>query len=210
MLRDPVMGADVRQPPSSHLSDPMSRAMLVRVAPAVASVLALACASSGRPPAQISSVRSPDADFSTYRTFDFTGQGDVQGLTLSRLEQMRTAVERALVEKGYRRGSTNADFLVEAFGAFEGTMDEQEVKQRYPSYFQREQEHTFTRTYTAVTNWEEGTLALHILDGRSRALVWAVTAEGAIETSGNPDLMQDRLDEGARRLLADFPAREPM
>lgn len=167
----------------------------------------LACASSGTEGADLTVNRNPDVDFSGYRTFDFTGEGNVEGLSEERLDQMVAAIERALVEKGYQRSSSNPDFLVEGFGAFEGRMEEEEVKERYPSYFQRENEHTFTRDYTVVTNWEDGTLALHVLDGQSRDLIWSVTAEGAIQASENPNVMRERLEAGATELLADFPSR---
>ena len=181
-----------------------------RCAQMIATTLALttlACASSGNDGPGLSVNRNPDADFSSYRTFDFTGEGNVEGLSEERLEQMVAAIERALVEKGYQRSSSNPDMLVEGFGAFEGRMEEEEVTERYPSYFQRENEHTFTRDYTVVTNWEEGTLAVHVMDGQSRDLVWSVTAEGAIEASENPNVMRQRLEEGAANLLADFPSR---
>jgi hypothetical protein len=165
-----------------------------------------ACSSSNSGPAlQVS--QNPEADLSGFRTFDFTGDGNVEGLEEEVLNIMGEAVAQALIDKGYQRSSSNPDFLVEGFGSFEGRMEEEEIKQRYPSYFQRENEHTFTRTTTVVTNWEEGTLAIHVLDGESGTLVWSVTAEGAIEMSGNMDVMRERMATGAANVLADFPAR---
>ena len=167
--------------------------------------LASACSSSSGPTLSVS--QNPEADFSGYRTFDFTGDGNVQGLEEELLLVMAEAIEQELVDKGYQRSSSNPDFLVEGYGAFEGKMEEEEVQEQYPSYFQRENEHTWTREYTVVTNWEEGTLAIHILDGESDVLVWSVTAEGAIEMSGNMDVMRERMAAGAAELLGDFPAR---
>ena len=86
-------------------------------------------------------------------------------------------------------------------------MEEEEVKEQYPSYFQRENEFNYTREYTVVTNWEDGTLALHFLDGQTRDLIWSVTAEGAIQASVNPNVMRERLEAGATRMLEDFPSR---
>jgi hypothetical protein len=169
--------------------------------------LALGCASSGDQPAELSVSHDPDADFSSYRTYDFTGGGNVAGLESEHLDQMAAAVEVVLAEKGFQRSESNPDFLVQAVGAFEGRVEQEELKERYPSYFQREKEHTFTRIDTIVTHWEEGTLALQVLDGQSKDLVWSVTAEGAIQMSVNPDVMRERFEAGAARLLADFPPR---
>ena len=170
-------------------------------------VAAAGCGSSSNSGPALQVSQNPEADFSGFRTFDFTGDSDVQGLDEDLLDIMGEAIANALVDKGYQRSSSNPDFLVEGFGSFEGRMEEEEIKERYPSYFQRENEHTFTRSTTVVTNWEEGTLAIHMLDGRSRTLVWSVTAEGAIQMSGNMDVMRERLAAGATNVLADFPAR---
>jgi hypothetical protein len=168
---------------------------------------ALGCASSGDRPAELSVSHDPAADFSSYRTYDFTGEGNVEGMDAQHLDQMASAIEVALADKGFERSALDPDFLVQAVGAFAGRVEQEELKERYPSYFQREREHTFTRVDTIVTHWEEGTLALHVLDGESRDLVWSVAAEGAIQMSVNPDVMRERFEAGAARLLEDFPPR---
>lgn len=170
------------------------------------------CASSGSGNADTQISYDEDTDFSAYRTYDWVdretrGQPSATGLDEQMESQIVSAVDQALAAKGMRRSSTDPDFRVVWYGAFQGRLEEEEIKERYPSYFQREREHTYTRTEIVTTRWEDGTFVLDMLDGDTDEVTWSLNAQGAIERSGNPEVMQERFNEAATRLLADFPPR---
>ena len=61
-----------------------------------------------------------------------------------------------------------------------------------------------TYTQTLTTEEERARLALRILDSRSKAVLFQVAISRQLH---NPDMSQERFDQGVAKLLADFPAR---
>ena len=197
--------------------------MRIRLLPALVLTLAAGslagCGSSTQatgvptaPRANIHVQQDPAADFAGFRTYAWVdrstvGEAENTGLDAEMDGMIVHAVDSVLAAKGYQRATSNPDLRVVWYGAFTGRVEEHEAKQRYPSYFQRENSVAFTSTQQVTTHWEDGTFILDVLDGASDELVWSVHAEGAIQTSGNPEVMQQRLNEGAERVLEQFPRR---
>ncbi len=164
------------------------------------------------PQANVHVRQDPDVDFSDYRTYDWVdratlGESEDTGLDEQMDAQIVTAVDSVLNAKGYERVSANPDFKVVWYGTFTGHVEEHEAKQRHPSYFQRENSVAFTSTQQVTTHWEDGTFIVDVLDAQTDSLIWSVHAEGSIQTSGNPEVMQQRFYDGAGRVLRDFPSR---
>ena len=56
-----------------------------------------------------------------------------------------------------------------------------------------------------VENYDQGTLVLDIVDGRSNELVWRGTAQARIDPSNSPEERQRRINEAVRKILDRFP-----
>ncbi len=63
-----------------------------------------------------------------------------------------------------------------------------------------------TTSRTTTTEWEEGTLLIDIIDGRNTELMWRSVGQAKLsEQRRTPEEAQERANEVAAKMLADFP-----
>jgi NAD(P)H-dependent FMN reductase len=55
---------------------------------------------------------------------------------------------------------------------------------------------------------KEGTLVLHFLDAKTKALFWQATASGAVEPGVSPEEQQKRINDVIAQMLAQFPPKK--
>jgi hypothetical protein len=55
---------------------------------------------------------------------------------------------------------------------------------------------------------KEGTLVLHFLDAKTKALFWQATASGAVEPAASPEEQQKRINDVVAQMLAQFPPKK--
>ena len=56
-----------------------------------------------------------------------------------------------------------------------------------------------------MNQYTEGTLILDFIDSKSKSLVWRGVAKGAVDPSLTPEKRTKRINEGAAKLMAQFP-----
>ena len=122
----------------------------------------------------------PREDFSSYRTWDWLPPGWQVAAAARRVDrgldaQLRAAIERKLVERGYERAPAGeADFLV----TYHLTLERQLVRgvetpaMQTVSSFHREGGYEVTASKPTLQLYEQGTLVLDVADGQERQLVW--------------------------------------
>lgn len=168
-------------------------------------VLANACGGGLR----VSTDYDPEAGFEGYQTYKWAqrtqGGEDPRVYNELMAGRIKRAIDAALQAKGYRETSDTPDFYVAWHGAIEGRMDVQTINHHYgygwgwyyPSGVVQD---------TYVRNWDEGTLMIDIVDGRSNSLVWRATGQAELdERPQAPEVQQDRLNEAAVQMLEHFP-----
>jgi hypothetical protein len=152
---------------------------------AVAAVLA-GCSSAP----QVRREVNPDAAFGQYRSFGFfkplaTDKAGYESLLSGRLKQ---ATQREMEARGYVYADANPDLLLNFYANVE---DRQEIVTTpavgYYGY-RRGMYGGFGYSTVETLNYREGTLAIDVVEGKRRILVWQATAEGIVsdEARRNP------------------------
>jgi hypothetical protein len=159
----------------------------------------------------------PTADFSNYRTWDWMpGTAEAESSDPVRDNailrgRIQTAIANILIDRGYKLNMDNPDFLVAYHVAFEEKID-LEVVNNYYGY-------PYAGSYAATwgpaiygqevqqRSWDQGTLLLDILDGKTRQLVWRGSAQAEVYPEQDPNKRQKNINNVASKVLEEFPPR---
>jgi hypothetical protein len=161
---------------------------------------------------KVTSDYDPEADFSAWQTYTWaqrTPQGDddprvYNDITAARV---KAAANKALQAKGYQEMvAGQPDFLVAWHAAIDGKISVQTVHSYY-GYGWGYWGPGYGGSQTYVNQWNEGTLAIDIIDARQNKLVWRGMAQDAIENRSSPEAAQRYLEDVLAKLMASFPTR---
>ena len=160
-------------------------------------MIAAGCAASSL---QIDSQRDPAANFSAYRTYDWTNASrpaTEPSVVLDR--RIRTAVEDQLAVKGYIRQSRAPDFLI----GYRISIEDEALDTfaDLSAYRTGGGSGNIVDVFTA--GYEQGQLVLEAFDTSRRRPIWSATARAVID----PAQSTDRVDEAVAKMLASFPSR---
>jgi hypothetical protein len=153
----------------------------------------------------VRSESSPSLDVSAYRTYAWlsaspvrTGQGVQSEGALSDW-RIRNAVERELAAKGYqKRASGRPDFLVD----YAISMREKNTQSIRDYLDYRDRGGSMDAQEAYVFGYQEGSLILEVVDGRTRQLVWRASAT-AVVNPGPPDRL---IQDAVHGMLHRFPS----
>jgi len=165
-----------------------------------AGLLLTACQSTPK----VSSEARPGQDFAVYHRFALLPLPDVKnpsdpGLMLRVSEPARKTVIETLTAKGFAEvARAQADFTVNVRGQAIPRVEVTDWGYTHGGYA-----HGYYPAYRDVDvySYEERTLAVEIYDERTKEQVWV----GWIKTDGYTRVEADRVCEGLRRILAEFP-----
>ena len=145
-------------------------------------------------------------NFSAYQTYAWLPQPirrDPRVYNSITEDRVRRAVENSLSARGYRKVTSGApDFLVAWQAAIEGKVDVTMVNGYYGYGY---------RGWGAwgaepmVTEYDEGTLILDVVDGESRELAWRGVAQARVSLNSSPDERGRRINEAVGKILSNFP-----
>lgn len=157
------------------------------------------------------------ATYLHYRTFDWyaasrRAKAQARGQESSLMDRrVRAAVERELAAKGFRQETGGEpDFLVTYYPVY------RDRKVRTTTSFGTGFGGGFrpwgygvgARFSTSQSHrYQEGTIVLEIVDGKSNELVWQGVAEGALTGLDHPEEAEAQVGKAVRDLLAKFPPR---
>jgi len=138
-------------------------------------------------------------DFTKLKTYAWAravGQPEASPLVL---ERIRAAVDAELGKRGYTRVGKEADFLVATFAGRQSRIQVTDWGYRYgpPGYWY----HGGIDVY----QYEEGTLILDVVDGKSKRLVWRGTATSTIDPSATPEKRTEKINAAVAKVLERFP-----
>jgi hypothetical protein len=173
----------------------------------VASAL-LAAALSGCSTMQITTDYDPDTRFDAYRTWAWapeppqrTGDPRVDNDLLDK--RVRRAVERELPARGYQQIESGADFLVNYHAALASRIQVQAIGSAYGygpgAWDPIAPGGVYARTY------EEGSLILDIVDGKTKELTWRGIARAQVYPADGPEEREQEVNEAVRMILERFP-----
>jgi len=160
----------------------------------------------------VSSDWDPNADFSRIASWDWVpgpqGSTGNPRLDSDLLDQrIRSAVDAELSLRGVRRAREgNPDVLIAYHLGVENKIDVNTVQRSYgygPYWYSGP---AYTETY--VSEYEQGTLLIDILQPEDRRLVWRGAGQARVNESGSPEDREARVREAVRKILEQFPPQK--
>lgn len=156
----------------------------------------------GCSPISVSHDYDPQANFSDLKTFAwvaFPQNVEINQLTVRRI---KNAVSNELLAKGLQESSSNPDILIAMHGTTQEKLDITDWGYSAGAYYGGGY---WGGRNIDVDQYTEGTLILDFIDSKSKSLVWRGVAKGAVDPSLTPEQRTERINQGAAKLMAQFP-----
>lgn len=182
-----------------------------RMKPLAAALFASLLASCASGP-RIYSTESPVADFSSYETYSYAeqlGTDDPGGPATLLTQFLRTAVDREMQARGYRRvesgGQLVVNFYVDTQEKIQARSPDPYIGYGYYSY--RRGLYVGWRGYVEdnVDQYTEGTLNIDVVDASRRELIWEGIAIGRVTEAARRNV-QAAIDDVVPQIFAQFPS----
>jgi len=181
--------------------------MRVRASLWVAAVVG-ACVVAGCAPMRVSSHVDRGLDFTRYRTFDW-GPADALPAGDPRLERdaffqdhIQGAIERNMAARGFGRAAATAepDVRIHFHAVIDRRLDVNRVDNQ-SGYCSRND------CQTGVSEYEEGTLVIDMIDVRTNRLVWRGWAQDSVEgVLDDRDRLARKIEDAVRLMFKRLPA----
>ena len=161
----------------------------------------------------------PKADFASLKKYlwldmpqKLTGDPRIDGNTIL-ASRIHEAVDTALAARGFRKVSSDPDFLV----AYHVSLDKRRSVQTLNSYYGYGPGwgYGYGASYrpgywagapeTYVYEYEEGTLILDIVNPDNKELIWRGSARDEVHFKSTPEKDQTQLNEAVHAMLENFP-----
>lgn len=173
---------------------------------ALASVLIGSCSSGP----QIRTDSDPSANLSTYQTFAFFDHlaTDNSAYTTVLTTRLKTATQRELERRGYKLNTENPQLLVNFNVNVAERTDIESTPAMGGYYGYRAGRYAMWGGYpqdVRTTHYQEGTLAIDLVDAARRQLVWQGIAQGRISKSAI-----EKPDEAVDRVVTEIFAKHPV
>ena len=139
------------------------------------------------------------ADFTRLKSFDwhtFPSSAPAGELVA---KHIRNAVDTQLASKGFKRVSSNPDFLI-------ATHLSKQSRREVVDWGYSEGRHwSYGGPRYDVYEYEQGTLILDLIDAKAKELIWRGTATAVVEPGLTPQRRHERLNKAVAKILANFP-----
>ena len=175
---------------------------------ASAAVVIVACAIAGCAPIRVSSHVDRERDFTRYRTFDW-GPADALPAGDARLERdaffqdhIQGAIERNMAARGFERAAATGepDVRVHFHAVIDRRLDVNRLDSQSGYCGGND-------CQAGVSEYEEGTLVIDMIDVRSNRLVWRGWAQDSVEgVLENQDRLARKIEDAVRLMFMRLPA----
>lgn len=148
------------------------------------------------------------ATWSSYRTYAFLDTARLDNTPRdtyqAAMERVKQAVGIELRNRGYQPTKDNPDLLVN-LGAVvkERTQTRQTTIQEAPFYTGQRRYHWQSQE-VPVSNYEEGTVNLHIVDAQKNALVWDIAVSSVLNRHS---LSTEQVNKAVTKVFDKFPGK---
>jgi hypothetical protein len=151
---------------------------------------------------RVSSDFDRKADFSKYKTFNFSKEVDKVTLNDLNRRRLKDAITREMEAKGYQI-STTPDILVNAFVKGRTKYTATATTNSFGGPFMYMRGWGSSNTYVDVNKSIEGTLFIDLIDVQERKMIWEGVAEGLV----NPrtESREDNINSVVGLIFKDFP-----
>jgi hypothetical protein len=174
---------------------------------------------------RVNSDWNPEADFSKLHSWNWSpisfkksGNPTIDGDTIF-ANRVRTAVERELAAKGFRKvDDVNPDFQLAFFLVVEDKLSVTTINNHYgygPGWGPHYGYGTGwgygaggVGSHTTVDQYKEGTLVIDISDDDENSLIWRGSGSTRLSKSPTPEKSNAKVDEAVKQILSRFPPKQ--
>ena len=144
------------------------------------------------------------ADFSKYRSFDFYQVPEAVDTDRLILKRIHNIIAREMKAKGLAQDTGDPDLLIAAHSQTKDKVDVQNWGYDYADAYH----HGYWDmgpTMTTVSQYEEGTLIIDIVDNQDDELIWRGVASRPLPYNPTAETMDRIIDEVVTKALAKYP-----
>jgi hypothetical protein len=151
----------------------------------------------------------PSADFSNARSYAWFDersgvQGDRPDVSSLLDRRVRSSVDAELGQKGIEKVDRDAaKVLVSYHLGVESKLDVNTMNTGYG--YGRYGHYSGVGTTTTVTEYQEGTLLIDVIDPASKELIWRGSGQARVRDWGTPEDREKRISEAVHEILESFP-----
>lgn len=151
-----------------------------------------------------------EADFSTYGTYAWVPQqttaiGDAKAAKTTNTlldKRIRNAVNAELQAKGMSIDTEDPDLLIAYHVGVDQKINVTDWGYSYPHYYGG-----WGGSNIDVTNYNEGTLIVDLIEYETKELVWRGTATKVLEENPSPERAEKNLQEVVRKIFDQYPPK---
>ncbi|MFC0182095.1 protein of unknown function [Pseudarcicella hirudinis] len=172
----------------------------------IASLIILGILTSCSPYRIVNNHVDKEVDFKNYKTFSFTTDIEVQGLTRdiknsSTINEIKRAISSELKSRGYHP-DLKSDLLVNIGLVVQEKIQTRETNFRDAPRYVGQRRYSWKSETVEVGRYKEGTLSVDLVDVKQNRLVW----EAAVTTVLDKDSHRpENVDKAVRALFRKFP-----
>ena len=145
-------------------------------------------------------------DFSQFKTFDFYEVPEDVKTDRLVLKRINRAITDQLSAKGLTQSSSNPDLLIATHTAVQDKVDVMDYGYGYADYYWRGYwGPRYGGGGTQVTEYEEGTLIIDIVDNAEDELIWRGEASRALPYNPTAEKIDALIDDVVAKTLANYP-----
>jgi hypothetical protein len=158
-------------------------------------------------PIKVSSYYDAEADYPTYKTWDFAPYRADSGIPLLTDKKMRDFIINAITEELASRGLTQVtrdpDIRIGYLAATE-YIDEEQLEQLYDGF-------DYSTSHFSGDNqqyWNKAALVLMAFDAKTGQMLWRGSAESVVVDDLKDRHRQERIRKAVEMILAEMPTRK--
>jgi hypothetical protein len=154
----------------------------------------------------------PDHDYSKIRTYAWLeGQKHSDDTRINNtliINRINNAIKTELATRGLKEsGGEQPDIYINWFGGIENKIRQETINQYYGSMWYGHPYGGYWPGYSQTYNveYQEGTLIIDILDGKTRDLIWRGTGQDYVEDNQKPEEITKGINEAVKQIMAAVP-----
>ena len=140
------------------------------------------------------------SDYKTFNFLEVEGAGDTSGSFDRNANLIKQSIAKELSTKGLSHTPSNADLLVNIGIVVEEKVQTRETNIREAPRYLGQRRYSWKSEEVEVGRYKEGTVTVHLVDAKTKKMVWQGVVEGTIPSK--QEKLADRIDEGVDELFA--------
>jgi hypothetical protein len=144
------------------------------------------------------------ADFSTYKTYNFTSNELLDELTAHDQKALLGGIELQLKAKGFTK-SENPDILVDVHLTTTEMLEEVESVDYYGSNYTWMMGPRFSATTSEIEQFTQGSIFIDLIDKSTKHLVWQGRGEGPLRQNVSAKKRHKRATKVLKKIFQHYP-----